>query len=146
MSVNLRGTASQMPGVDPIVIRQHGRRARRLPLLAPASARCSRLGSSELYAVVIPSYTDYMKTAISIPDHTFTAVERRASDLGWTRSQFYSTAAVELLHRLDERSVTSQIDEVLSGMETEDESSVAAIALGRTLLRNQENTLEDEEW
>ncbi|HEX4401000.1 MAG TPA: CopG family transcriptional regulator [Galbitalea sp.] len=54
-----------------------------------------------------------MKTAISVPDETFRRVERRAAELGVSRSQFYATAAARYLDQLDGETLTRQIDEAL---------------------------------
>jgi hypothetical protein len=54
-----------------------------------------------------------MKTAISVPDETFHRVERRAAELGISRSEFYATAAARYLDQLDGETLTRQIDEAL---------------------------------
>lgn len=54
-----------------------------------------------------------MKTAISVPDETFERVERRAAELGVSRSQFYATAAARYLHDLERSSLTAKINEAL---------------------------------
>lgn len=75
-----------------------------------------------------------MKTAISVPDETFTRAERRARMLGMTRSQFYTQAAQRYLAQLDAESLTGQIDAAI-GMIGSDESSELASATGRRTLR-----------
>jgi metal-responsive CopG/Arc/MetJ family transcriptional regulator len=54
-----------------------------------------------------------MKTAISIPDATFARVERRANELGVSRSEFYASAAERWLKALDDERTTEKIDEAL---------------------------------
>ena len=54
-----------------------------------------------------------MKTAISIPDDLFEQSEELAGRLGLSRSGLYQRALEELLARVDERSVTARIDQVL---------------------------------
>jgi hypothetical protein len=82
---------------------------------------------------VIPGYTRVVKTAISIPDDTFTRAERRARMLGITRSQFYTRAAQRYLDELDATSLTRQIDETIE-MVGSDESATLASAAGRRRL------------
>jgi hypothetical protein len=83
---------------------------------------------------VIPGYTPGMKTAISVPDDTFKRASRRAQDLGMSRSEFFSRAAVRYLDLLDAESVTQQIDEVLAGLDAVDSSTIDAVAAGHRLL------------
>jgi predicted DNA-binding protein len=53
------------------------------------------------------------ETAISVPDETFDRVERRAAELGMSRSQFYATAAARYLEELERASLTARINEAL---------------------------------
>lgn len=62
----------------------------------------------------LPGYTFAMKTAISVPDETFQRVERRAAELGVSRSQFYSTAAARYLEDLERMSLTAKINDALA--------------------------------
>jgi metal-responsive CopG/Arc/MetJ family transcriptional regulator len=62
---------------------------------------------------VILSYTQGMKTAISIPDDTFDRVTRTARQLGMSRSELMTKAAVAYLDDLDSRDLTREIDRVL---------------------------------
>lgn len=55
-----------------------------------------------------------MKTAISIPDATFERVERRAKQLGVSRSQFFADAAERWLDALEDERTTQRIDEALA--------------------------------
>jgi len=55
-----------------------------------------------------------VKTAISIPDTTFQRAERRARELGVSRSELYSTAVEGWLNAHEQQRMTERIDEVLS--------------------------------
>lgn len=83
---------------------------------------------------VIPGYTGAMKTAISIPDLTYHRAEEKAHQLGWSRSQFYATAAERLLAQLDQESLTASIDAAIDIIGTSDDSSAAAVAAGRRVI------------
>lgn len=74
-----------------------------------------------------------MKTAISIPDETFNEAERRAAELGISRSEFFTTAARHYIQELDAQSLTGRIDAALAfaGL---DETSEAAVRAGRRAL------------
>jgi hypothetical protein len=75
-----------------------------------------------------------MKTAISIPDQTFEKATRRARELGLSRSEFFSRAAVRYLDELDGASVTRQINEAVDAQTEQDQSVLDAVASGRNLL------------
>ena len=74
-----------------------------------------------------------MKTAISLPDDTFDAVDKRAQELGQSRSEFFATAARRYLEELDRSSLTQQIDEALAHI-APDDSAAAAVATGHARL------------
>jgi metal-responsive CopG/Arc/MetJ family transcriptional regulator len=61
-----------------------------------------------------------MKTAISIPDATFERAERRAKELGVSRSEFYAKAAERWLDALEQERTTEMIDEALRAAPQED--------------------------
>lgn len=82
-----------------------------------------------------------MKTAISLPDETFDRVSRRASDLGMSRSEFFTRAAQRYLDELDAQSLTGQIDTALESLRGTDESTAAAVAIGHRVLE-----AVDDEW
>ena len=67
-----------------------------------------------------------MKTAISLPNETFDAAEKRAYELGLTRSEFFATAARRYLQELDQSSLTKQIDEALAHIDGDDSATAAA--------------------
>jgi metal-responsive CopG/Arc/MetJ family transcriptional regulator len=74
-----------------------------------------------------------MKTAISLPDETFDAADRRAQQLGVSRSEFFATAARRYLEELTRSSLTQQIDEALAHI-TSDDSAQAAVEAGQARL------------
>jgi metal-responsive CopG/Arc/MetJ family transcriptional regulator len=81
-----------------------------------------------------------MKTAISLPDDTFDLVSQRASDLGMSRSEFFTRAAQRYLDELDAQSLTGQIDSALARLHDTDEAEAAAVAIGHRVL----NAVDDE--
>lgn len=81
-----------------------------------------------------------MKTAISVPDQTFALVTRRASELGMSRSEFFSRAAQRYLEELDSDSLTAQIDRVVERLDGSDDAQAVAVAAGKQLL----GAVEDE--
>lgn len=82
-----------------------------------------------------------MKTAISLPDETFDRVAQRASDLGMSRSEFFTRAAQRYLDDLDAQSLTGQIDSALQRFDGNDEAQDAAVAAGLRVLGAM-----DDEW
>jgi hypothetical protein len=89
---------------------------------------------------VIPSYTRYMKTAISVPDEIFNQVGSRAAELGISRSEFFARAARQYLEQLADASLTQQIDSAIDAAGADDSGRVAAVA-GRAFL-----AAIDDEW
>ena len=83
---------------------------------------------------VLPSYTDAVKTAISVPDETFDRASRRAHDLGMSRSEFFSRAAARYLDELDAESVTRQIDVAVAAHPQREDSAADAVASGHRVL------------
>jgi len=67
-----------------------------------------------------------MKTAISVPDETFELATRRASELGISRSEFFTRAARKYIDELSTGSLTRQIDEALTSADDDDSWRVAA--------------------
>ena len=82
-----------------------------------------------------------MKTAISVPDDTFDRATQRAADLGVSRSEFFARAAERYLDDLDDRSLTREIDAALERLQSPDDSTEEAVAMGRRILANT-----DDEW
>jgi hypothetical protein len=81
-----------------------------------------------------------VKTAISVPDQTFALVTRRASELGMSRSEFFSRAAQRYLEELEADSLTAQIDRVVERLDGSDDAQAVAVAAGKQVLR----AVEDE--
>ncbi len=88
----------------------------------------------DLKPAVIPSYTRFMKTAISVPDDIFADATKRAKDLGISRSEFVSTALRRYLDDLSLESLTQQINQVLDLPDYDEEASVVAVEAGRRRL------------
>ena len=67
-----------------------------------------------------------VKTAISIPDHTFAEADRRARELGLNRSQFVTRAIEKYLVELaDGDDLTDRINAALDAAGPEDPDDVA---------------------
>ena len=75
-----------------------------------------------------------VKTAISIPDDTFARASARARDLGISRSEFFTTAALHYLDELDATSLTRQIDAALPQLGMIGASSTDAVARGHFVM------------
>lgn len=73
-----------------------------------------------------------MKTAISVPDETFSRVEATAARLGVSRSEFFARAAERWLDDLEGAETTAAIDAALG-----DEQDTAFVEqAGRDLARH----------
>ena len=83
------------------------------------------------------SYTNSMKTAISIPDKIFRSADALAKRLGVSRSELYATAVNEFLSKHRSRHVTARLDEVYS----EEDSSMPS-----SLTQMQARSLPHEDW
>ncbi len=55
-----------------------------------------------------------MKTAISLPDEVFRQVERKARQLGLSRSEFFARAAQRYLEALQDERITASYDEAFA--------------------------------
>lgn len=75
-----------------------------------------------------------MKTAISVPDRTFTRATHRAEDLGMSRSEFFARAAERYLDELDTESLTGQIDAALERLDPADQAATDAVTVGHRVL------------
>jgi predicted DNA-binding protein len=85
-----------------------------------------------------------MKTAISVPDHTFRRVESRAAELKMNRSEFFSRAAERFLNELDEESLTVEINAAIKrGDEMVHKETAALAETGVALL---DALTADDEW
>ncbi len=80
-----------------------------------------------------------MKTAISVPDETFEAAERRAAALGMSRSEFFTRAARRYIDELDAHSLTSRIDAAIELVESDESSQIAVRAGHRVLAANEDD-------
>ena len=58
-----------------------------------------------------------MKTAISVPDETFAAVDDAAQKLGMSRSEFFSRAAERWIGELADEDLTERITNALEGVD-----------------------------
>ena len=83
------------------------------------------------------SYTQAMKTAISIPDDVFDAADEMARRLGMSRSQLYSTAVREYLDAHRSRGVTARLDRIYEQYDSRLDLRVAEA---------QTASLDDEDW
>lgn len=66
-----------------------------------------------------------IKFAISVPAETMGRVDGAAKRLGMTRSRYISTVLSAIARRERDRAITTRIDEVLQGIETQDLEAVA---------------------
>lgn len=57
-----------------------------------------------------------MKTAVSVPDEVFAQADRVASQLGWSRSQFYTRALEAFLAAQGDDPVTVALDALADEM------------------------------
>ncbi|HEX5851890.1 MAG TPA: ribbon-helix-helix protein, CopG family [Solirubrobacteraceae bacterium] len=74
-----------------------------------------------------------MKTAISLPDHTFRRVDRAAKRLGVSRSEFFTRAAENWLGALEDDGTTEAINSAIAGLPADREftdAAAAALAVG----------------
>ncbi len=92
-------------------------------------------------AVVIPGYTQGVKTAISMPDELFDRVCRQAVALGMSRSEFFARAAQRYLDELSADSLTTQINTALEKFNASDDTQEAAVAVGRRVI-----SAVDDDW
>jgi hypothetical protein len=95
-------------------------------------------GSRRIWA--IPSDTQEVKTAISVPDEIFEQATDRAAELGISRSEFFARAARRYLDELAAQSLISEIDQALQAIGDDGSGTAAAIA-GRLPLGDA-----DDDW
>ncbi len=82
-------------------------------------------------------YTEYVKTAVSLPDELFALAEAEAKRLRVSRSELYARAISEYVRRLRDDEITAKLNEVYSGVSSE---------LDPTLMRMQLLSLPMEKW
>ena len=73
------------------------------------------------------SYTQCMKTAVSIPGPLFQAAERLAKRLGIPRSRLYSRAIERYVAETQERDVTALLNEIYADETAELDPALAAL-------------------
>jgi hypothetical protein len=112
-------------------------RRRRARTISGMRVRAAFPAVSSGATVVIPGYTDDVKTAISLPDDTYEQATRQAAELGISRSEFFARAARSYLDQLAAQSLTRQIDDALQT--TADHSNAAAAAAGRRYLAGRDD-------
>lgn len=83
------------------------------------------------------SYTNAMKTAISVPDPIFEAGEQLARQLGISRSELYATALADYIQARQSGQITAQLNQIYA---TEDSTLDPVLAQIQTL------SLPREEW
>lgn len=84
-----------------------------------------------------------MKTAISIPDDTFAAVERSVAELGISRSEFFARAARLYLDELEGESITAQINAAIDAGAVDKELERDVTEHGRRMILK---LTADDEW
>lgn len=82
-----------------------------------------------------------MKTAISMPDATYQRVTKRAEELGVSRSELLTRAAVAYLDDLDASSLTARITAALE-LAGSDEAAQDVVAASKRRL----SEFDDETW
>jgi Arc/MetJ family transcription regulator len=75
-----------------------------------------------------PVILGIMKTAISVPDDTFEQATKQATELGISRSEFFTRAARRYLDELASRSLTEEINDALETAGPDDSAAAAAQA------------------
>lgn len=85
---------------------------------------------------VIPSHTQVMKFAISVPDELFAAVDAQVAKMGISRSQFFADAARRYLGVLSHDAEVAEIDHFVArfGDNTTDPETSWVLEAGRRTL------------
>ncbi len=100
-----------------MIIAQPNNRVPATPVARPYPRRDLGWKIAVLYCPDIrynPSYTGAMKTAISIPDPLFQAVEQYAKEKGLSRSQLYARALQHYLETYRYHGITEALNEIYS--------------------------------
>ncbi|CAN5611535.1 ribbon-helix-helix domain-containing protein [soil metagenome] len=71
------------------------------------------------------SYTNNMKTAISIPDNVYETAEKLANRLGKSRSQLYTQALSSYLAKHQKDEVTQKLDEIYGEVDSKLDNKLA---------------------
>lgn len=83
-------------------------------------------------------YTFGMKTAVSIPDDTFTQADQLAQELGISRSELYARALRELLQKRRDERITETLNRIYAKTpESKEERAFRQRAARRTLERSE---------
>lgn len=85
------------------------------------------------------SYTQSMKTAVSIPDQVFDAAEQVSKRMGVSRSRLYTMAIERLVKRERSRDVQKALDAVYATLDSHLEPGLAAMQFASL-------AGEEEEW
>lgn len=64
-----------------------------------------------------------MKTAISVPDETYSRAERKSEELGWSRSHLYAKAVDYYLDHLDTDQTLQAINDTVAALKDNPDSS-----------------------
>jgi hypothetical protein len=114
----------------------------RLPSLHKAVRRALALTKRRVIALEARynhSYTEFMKTAISIPDSLFEEADRLAKTRGWSRSELYANAVTAYVNSERFSGVREKLDAVYGSNE---ENS----AIDPLLADAQARSLPKEKW
>ena len=68
-----------------------------------------------------------MKTAISIPDDLFSAIDKLSKELNCSRSRILTNAAREYIKKLENKSILEAINKAYSEKETEQEATLTQV-------------------
>jgi len=82
-------------------------------------------------------YTQFMKTAISLPDELFSAADSLAGRLGVSRSELYASALAEYVAKHSSSEITARLDRVYAAEASELEPG---------LRRAQRQAIAREDW
>jgi metal-responsive CopG/Arc/MetJ family transcriptional regulator len=83
------------------------------------------------------SYTQIMKTAISLPNEVFAAAEELASRLGISRSELYATAVADYVRAMREQGVLACLNDVYPAQPSDLDAGVAEAQFA---------AIESEDW
>jgi metal-responsive CopG/Arc/MetJ family transcriptional regulator len=78
-----------------------------------------------------------MKTAISLPDNLFRAVDQYAKSHGYSRSQLFAKAVAQFIEQHPSDHITKQLNAVYSAEDAK---------LNDTLSKMQYSSIEPEKW
>ena len=108
----------------------------RIILKSRLREQCARLDRS-LY----PCYTEYMKTAISLPDSLFDKAERTAQYMGISRSRLFAIALEDYINRYNGEMTTQKLNEVYEKINKDEFSQYLDVGL-----ESLRNLTKDDTW